>query len=354
MLQIYFSLYGAMTHISPAILTADVVVREIVRAGHVPGLARILSAQGGRKPRGAKRLGRKLAKAAHAGLHRHLNVSSMGTLAVAAGDDWRTFAADYANTAYVELATYGRDDAYEPDVTALFDACAPRVRVAYDIGANWGYFSAVLAGNPAFTGTVHGFEIAPRTYRDYARMIESCGFSDRVTCHRFGLSDADGEVLIREEQHTALTRVVADGAGTRVPVHRLDGLGLPAPDFIKIDVEGHELAALQGGRETIAAARPLVIQESWFKPDDLDAMLSPLLFLEDLGYALYQVGWLTDLAGKAVLGAMRPGGQPGATNRLALSPLSAAHRPLVPAAINVVAVHPERQNDLLAAFTACP
>ncbi|HUZ11388.1 MAG TPA: FkbM family methyltransferase [Caulobacteraceae bacterium] len=46
-----------------------------------------------------------------------------------------------------------------------------------------------------------------------------------------------------------------------VPVARLDDFQLPPIGFIKIDVEGHEEAVLQGARETIGRNRPALMIE---------------------------------------------------------------------------------------------
>jgi hypothetical protein len=61
--------------------------------------------------------------------------------------------------------------------------------------------------------------------------------------------------------------------------------GRPAgPDFIKIDVEGHELAVLRGGRQTLATHKPtlLVECEARHRPDgDVRPVFD---FLASLGY----------------------------------------------------------------------
>jgi FkbM family methyltransferase len=62
---------------------------------------------------------------------------------------------------------------------------------------------------------------------------------------------------------------------SRIEVVPLDSLRL-APDFIKIDVQGTELAVLRGGRETIARHRPVILCEA---PDGPTGA-----FLEALGY----------------------------------------------------------------------
>jgi FkbM family methyltransferase len=46
-----------------------------------------------------------------------------------------------------------------------------------------------------------------------------------------------------------------------VPVHKLDDVHVGDVGFIKIDVEGHEQAVLEGARETIARCRPYLVVE---------------------------------------------------------------------------------------------
>src|SRR5690606_7325572 len=113
------------------------------------------------------------------------------------------------------------------------DTVAAGAATVYDIGANWGYFGAALVTNPTFEGHVHAFEIAPRTFRDLTKLVAQCRLTDRITCHRFGLSERRGTVRILEGRHSALTQV-SDGAtsGIEARVEALDTLDLPAPDII--------------------------------------------------------------------------------------------------------------------------
>lgn len=46
-----------------------------------------------------------------------------------------------------------------------------------------------------------------------------------------------------------------------VQVKRLDDFGIADVDFIKIDVEGHELEVLKGGAATIERYRPVLLME---------------------------------------------------------------------------------------------
>jgi len=60
------------------------------------------------------------------------------------------------------------------------------------------------------------------------------------------------------------------GAGTRVPVVALDECLRGAPvNFLKLDVEGHEMAALAGAVQTLRRERPILAVAGYHRWDDL-------------------------------------------------------------------------------------
>ncbi len=71
----------------------------------------------------------------------------------------------------------------------------------------------------------------------------------------------------------------------RVRMLTIDSLELPRLDFIKIDVEGMELEALAGGRDTITKHKPVMLIES-IKTDKV----ALLKVLEDHGYQTFPMG----------------------------------------------------------------
>jgi FkbM family methyltransferase len=316
-------------------LVATTPRRRIAALGRAPALATAQTGGKGHGLRGVPRLRRKLVKKAHRLVHGVMGVPARGEIVVDPDGAAHAFAADFANTAYIDFFNRAEAGGYEPEVTALLDVLAPRLGVVYDAGANWGYYVAALMTHPRFRGEVHAFEIAPRTRRDLAALVDACGFAGRVRCHPYGLSDAPGTLAVEEGAHSFLTRVSERGRGARMRVETLDALDLPDPDLVKIDVEGHEAAVLRGAKGRLARAKPIVVFESWWRPDAEAAMLAPLALLADLGYRFFRMAHRID----------------GDTVTLTLAPLRPENRPSILRAADLVAVHTGRFG-LLADFGA--
>lgn len=142
--------------------------------------------------------------------------------------------------------------------------------VALDIGANLGYFSAVMAQAVGAQGRVLAFEPVPQTF-EQLRLCAGLNDFGWMTPLPIALGTANGSVEIafdpRNAGDASMHRSTSP-AGQRamaVRMRRLDdlvaeGIAQP-PALIKVDVEGHELEVLRGARETIAASRPTILFE---------------------------------------------------------------------------------------------
>ncbi|WP_200341813.1 FkbM family methyltransferase [Rhodovibrio sodomensis] len=271
---------------------------------------------------GWRRPVRQAAKTAFRLVHQRLGVPAMGRLRLGSPGDQRVFRADMSNTAYSKVLLAERTTGFEPELAALLRQLAPRLGTVFDIGANCGFFSARLLTMPDFTGHIHAFELVPSTCRALVGMREDCGFSERLTCHAFGLSDTEATVGVDVGVHSSLARI-ADGGTVSARVRRLDSLDLPNPDLIKIDVEGHETPVLDGARDTLSTAQPVVVFESWDRPNDTAAMRAPFDRLGDLGYSFFalRASWTAD-------------GQ----IRLSLDPVTPEERTKIDAQLNILAV----------------
>jgi len=175
----------------------------------------------------------------------------------------------------------------EAELHAL-NELAPKGRVALDIGSNKGVFSYLLAGQGL---NVHAFEPIPLFYERLKRTAPG-----NLHCHNIALSNVDGEADFHIPMNNGrILNQVATlrdlDAGTdfitiKVPTRRLDGLDLGDIGFIKIDAEGFEKQIIEGGLETIARCRPVMLIEieEAHTGEDLWASLK---FIESLGYTTH-------------------------------------------------------------------
>ena len=190
------------------------------------------------------------------------------------------------------------DGVYEYQCTKLVTALVAPRSTYFDVGANIGLMSIpVLHGCP--TCQVVSFEPSPTTLACLKRTCAGSPFTDRWTVIGLGVGDTSGAT----EFHMAVKGGAFDGlrptgsaGGTttvQIQITTLDTVwhSLKDPDisFIKIDVEGAEMAVLRGGRECITAKRPHILLE-WYAShlESYGVPITSLLdFAKDFDYQLF-------------------------------------------------------------------
>ncbi|SFJ13166.1 FkbM family methyltransferase [Albimonas pacifica] len=136
----------------------------------------------------------------------------------------------------------------------------------YDIGANFGLYSVTLGrAHPELA--IEAFEPVSRTRAKLARNLGLNGLETRVQVHALALSDAAGEAEIAIDPRSSglSTLSASDAEAARrafstaetIRTARLDDLSTATGETlaIKIDVEGHEAAALAGMVRVLAENR---------------------------------------------------------------------------------------------------
>ena len=148
---------------------------------------------------------------------------------------------------------------WNPDEYRAFrDAVRPGA-TALDVGANLGAYSLLLGQWVGAGGRVFAFEPAPPMFDGLARHIQLNQLDALV--HPVAAAVADREATARllavgtaGESRLAAAGDRADAPVSLVPTTSIDVFCARhqlAPDFIKVDVEGWELAVLRGARRTI-------------------------------------------------------------------------------------------------------
>ena len=148
-----------------------------------------------------------------------------------------------------------------------FGALLKKGMAVYDVGANVGFFAIIAARIAGPGGTIFCFEPMPVNLRQIEHNANLNGFTN-IRIVEGALGNIDGEARFWMSAEPTWGKLVSTGklpdkmiGETTVSIRRLDGLGLPPPDVIKIDVEGAEVDVLLGGIETLRKYRPRLLIE---------------------------------------------------------------------------------------------
>lgn len=161
-------------------------------------------------------------------------------------------------------------------------------RVACDIGSHVGLHSFYLA---QVFESVHAFEPVAAHRECFAVNV----IAPNVSLHACALGEQDGSVSMKTAPtssgdsfvscHSMLAEVAGPG---EIPMKRLDDFHLENVDYIKADLEGFELFAMRGGKETILRCKPCIMVEQ--KPGRAQRFGLPetgaVAYLQSLGAVL--------------------------------------------------------------------
>ena len=162
-----------------------------------------------------------------------------------------------------------REGRWDAHVEAYIRTILRPGQTAIDVGANLGYFTAVMAQCVGPGGRVWSFEPVPETF-ELLTLCRSLNDYTQVTPIRVALGESDGSAEITyDKRHSGIATLYpahVAGETQRVELRSLDALVAtgdvgPHPNLMKIDVEGHELAVLRGAREIIGRASPTLVFE---------------------------------------------------------------------------------------------
>jgi len=186
---------------------------------------------------------------------------------------------------------------YEPELQAALHALIRPGVTIYDVGANIGYVSLLLAKAAGAEGRVYAFEALPDNVARLRADLALNAVGARVTVVPGAVTQASGPVRFYVHASGGMGKAAGSAgradeayrAEISVPGICLDEFvyagGNPPPQVVKMDIEGGEVMALPGMRRVLAEARPLMLME-------LHGPESARATWEALTAAAYRICWM--------------------------------------------------------------
>lgn len=182
----------------------------------------------------------------------------------------------------------------------VWEALSSRLRdgdVMLDVGAHIGYFALRSSVRVGKRGRVVAFEPSPRTL-ETLRANVTASHAANVTIVPVACTDRETTLTFfdaapkKNSGASSLSRKNADPQSRRLTVRGrlidnvLQELGIQRVDVMKVDVEGAELCALRGAKETLRRSHPKIVIE--VLPRNLAGMNTTaeqlFSFLKQMGY----------------------------------------------------------------------
>jgi FkbM family methyltransferase len=176
---------------------------------------------------------------------------------------------------------------YEPETQRALAQHLQPGDVMFDIGANVGFFTLFASRLVGAAGCVVSFEPLPASVAWLHRHVAE-NRTENVRVVEAAVSDGSGERRFAPAPSNAMGRLAAEGT-LHVSVVTLDDFtvdGLRAPDLLKIDVEGEEVAVLRGATRLLERRRPTLVVAT----HGIDAYRGTLALLREYHYEVEVLG----------------------------------------------------------------
>lgn len=205
-------------------------------------------------------------------------------------------------TMYLDTQTKGISKALgvngtrEEDMILLIKQYLKKGGTVIDCGSNIGFYPLLESQIVGAGGTIVSIEPDPRNYELLQRNLELIPKDVRVFKFNIAISSQPGEMSLFVGCASNLNKIVRDlepveqGETIKVQVDTIDSLiaklGV-SPDFLRMDIEGHEVEVIKGMQKTLLDAAPGFVLLFELHPDEyseknsLEEVLRPL---QDMGF----------------------------------------------------------------------
>jgi FkbM family methyltransferase len=152
--------------------------------------------------------------------------------------------------------------------TELISNTVKKKMIVLDIGANLGYYTLILAKLVGRQGKVYAFEPDPENFRLLSKNIKENKFNNIVAVQK-AVADKSGKMnFYLSDAHKGNHALYPEPGRHKIEVEVVDidsfcGQKIK-PDFIKMDIEGAEMLALKGMKQTVQKNNKLIIVTEFF------------------------------------------------------------------------------------------
>jgi FkbM family methyltransferase len=161
----------------------------------------------------------------------------------------------------------------EEEVLQYFNDKITQNDIFFDAGSNAGFYSLFARAKGA---EVHAFEPFPDTFRLLQKNIHANGGT--IHGHETAVSNETGFGFMQGKGPSGYNKISERGT-VKVKTLRLDDFPV-VPTIMKVDVEGHDLEAMQGAEQMLRKHKPILVVECDTSMD----------FLLSLGYKATLLG----------------------------------------------------------------
>ncbi|MDR2724084.1 MAG: FkbM family methyltransferase [Holosporaceae bacterium] len=194
---------------------------------------------------------------------------------------------------------------YDPNLVVMVNAFLPRGGILLDVGANMGYISLWASKVVGAEGCIYAIEPSSR---DYTRLVDNIninGLNKIIFSYQLALSEKSGQrrLLIAAEERSALNTVGSEIVSKGVEIigdevvntltldEFIEKEKIQRMDVLKLDIEGSEVKALRGAKDTLKKHHPAIIlgfNRNALKSCDTD-YLELQKILDESGYCVYEI-----------------------------------------------------------------
>jgi FkbM family methyltransferase len=171
--------------------------------------------------------------------------------------------------------------------------------VVLDVGANFGQMSVIFSNMVGEKGVVHSFEADDWVFEILCKNIEANNKQGKIIPHFGAVHNVDGKILYFPVQD--FKRFGTYGSygidynaqnGRKVNSLTIDSLNIEQPiSFMKIDIQGGDLLAMQGAVKTIEKNKmPIIFEYEYLFEDDFNLCFQDYVdFVQSIGYKFEKV-----------------------------------------------------------------